>query len=452
MSVPHDTQVTHETSPGTRDQGEGSSTESTAVATPLTEPLSALETARANAEAIERAPQTSEAVSEARRRGRIEAETRRISEEMTQQAQERRRAEKAQVIGASPAATAGLSAETAIPSGAAYPLTNAAALRPVPGSCQFKRLLAPLDGSFYAERALPYVTALARLTDADLLLGYVRLPSLPAPAQVVNRTRAELFSHEREPHTTDIQTYLDAQRVLQAFHAPTISVETVEHSAAAAGVLLLAEQNSADVVALATHARLGVERQIVGSTVDAVLARSHPPLLIIPPHASVRPEPSFKQVLLPLDGSPLAEHALGVLLGLIQASARSHVAYQEIADWQITLFTAIARRALMVEAFAYLDEVEARLRAHGLPQEARISKQVRLGSARGAILAAANHGAQAAQSAASSAGAFDLLVLATHGRGGLGRLIYGSVARYVLLRVAVPVLLAHPAGVEGRGR
>ena len=102
----------------------------------------------------------------------------------------------------------------------------------------------------------------------------------------------------------------------------------------------------------------------------------------------------------------------------------------------------------MVEAFTYLDEVEARLIASGLPQEARISKQVQLGSARGAIVAAANQGVPAAQSAASSAGAFDLMALATHGRGGLGRLVYGSVARYVLSQVAVPALLVHPADVS----
>jgi nucleotide-binding universal stress UspA family protein len=456
MSALHDTQDAHdvhdvyERSHNGSEQVEDASMERAAASTLMTEPLSPLETRRANAEAIERAPQTSEAVSEARRRGRIEAETRRISEEMTQQAQERRRAEKAhaQVIGASPAATTERSAETAIPSDAAHPLASAAALRPLPGSCQFKRLLAPLDGSFYAERALPYATALARLTNADLVLGYVRLPSPPAPAQAVRRTTAALFSNEREPHATDIQAYLNAQRVLQAFHAPTIRVETIERSAAATGVRLLAEQNSADVVALATHARLGVERQIVGGTVDALLARSHLPLLIIPPHATVRPEPSFKHALVPLDGSPLAEHALGVLLALIQASARAPAAHQEIADWQITLFTAIARRALMVEAFTYLDEVEARLIASGLPQEARISKQVQLGSARGAIVAAANQGVPAAQSAASSAGAFDLMALATHGRGGLGRLVYGSVARYVLSQVAVPALLVHPADVS----
>jgi nucleotide-binding universal stress UspA family protein len=85
----------------------------------------------------------------------------------------------------------------------------------------------------------------------------------------------------------------------------------------------------------------------------------------------------------------------------------------------------------------------------GLPPETRISKQIQLGSARSAIVAAANHGMPVAQSAASRASAFDLMVLATHGRGGLGRWVYGSVARYVLSQVAAPVLLVHPTDVSG---
>jgi nucleotide-binding universal stress UspA family protein len=103
----------------------------------------------------------------------------------------------------------------------------------------------------------------------------------------------------------------------------------------------------------------------------------------------------------------------------------------------------------MVETRPYLDQLETRLRTDGLPQEARIAKQVQLGSAPGAIVATANHGVPPVDSSETSAGPFDLVALATHGRGGPGRLLYGSVAHYVLLRVAVPVLLVPPADISG---
>jgi nucleotide-binding universal stress UspA family protein len=183
--------------------------------------------------------------------------------------------------------------------------------------------------------------------------------------------------------------------------------------------------------------------------VDTLVEHSHRPLLLIPPHVPMQAEPPFANVLVPLDGSPLAEQALGMLLGLIRATASSDAIPEERVKWEITLFTVIGRRALMGETLAYLGEVEARLRASGLPQEAGISKQIQLGSAGSAIVAAANHRVPRAPSAAASAGAFDLVALATHGRGGLGRLVYGSVARRVLSQVAAPVLLVHPADVSG---
>jgi len=440
MSVPHDAQDAQNTrsaqdAQAAVQQADDSSTERAAAPPPIAEPLSALDTRRANAEAIKRAPETSEAVSEARRRGRIEAETRRISEEMTQRAQDRRRTAEARTPQQARAVTDNTPAA-------------GAALRPIPGSCQFKRLLAPLDGSFYAERALPYATALARLTGAGLLLGYVRLPSPPAAVEVARRVAVDLLSPEREPHPTDVQAYLDALHVLQAFHVPTVLVETIEQSDAALGLRQLAEQDHADVIVLATHARQGIERQVLGSTVDTLVEHSHLPLLIIPPNVIVQLEPSFGKVLVPLDGSHVAEHAVGALMGVIHASASPAVSHQEVIPWQITLFTTVKTEALTVEALAYLDEVEDRLRANGLPQEARITKQVQLGSAPGAIVATAGHGIQSARSAETGAGPFDLVALATHGRGGLGRLLYGSVARYALSRVAVPVLLAHPTDVS----
>lgn len=71
-----------------------------------------------------------------------------------------------------------------------------------------------------------------------------------------------------------------------------------------------------------------------------------------------------------------------------------------------------------------------------------------IGSAPGAIVGVVNHGTQGKDDASAgtrSAGSVDMLIMATHGRGGIGRLVLGSVADYVLPRVQVPVLLVHPA-------
>lgn len=318
--------------------------------------------------------------------------------------------------------------------------------RAFPGSFGFTRMLVPLDGTFYAERALPFATRLARLTRAGLTLGHVSSPPLPAPAQMARRVAEDLVGHDHEPRMADAETYLNAQRVVQAFHAPDVGAQTIEDVDTVFGLRQLAERSRADVIVLATHARQGLERQVLGSTVDGLVERSHLPLLIIPPQATVPSEaPSFEHVLVPLDGSSVAEYALSLLLALLQAAARPTAAAEEAPQWHVTLFTVIENRTLKAESEAYLGEVERRLTAAGLPQDVRISKRVLLGSAPGALVAVADHGRHSPDVASAP---FDLVVMATHGRGGLGAWLYGSVARYVLPRVCVPVLLVHPCDVS----
>jgi nucleotide-binding universal stress UspA family protein len=245
-----------------------------------------------------------------------------------------------------------------------------------------------------------------------------------------------------------MEDYLQAQCVVQAFRAPAVSVATIDDGDPVFGLRQLAERDESDVIVLATHARQGIARQILGSTVDGLVEHSHLPLLVIPPHVAVPSEtPSFASVLVPLDGSQVAEHALALLVGLLQAAASAEVVHWDVTNWQITLFTVVESRALRGGARTYLEEVEARLEAIPLPKGVRISRRVLLGSAPGAIVAVANHGDQGVQadrSPEAMTSPFDLVVMATHGRGGLGRLLYGSVARYVLPRVAVPVLVVHP--------
>jgi nucleotide-binding universal stress UspA family protein len=319
---------------------------------------------------------------------------------------------------------------------------TAVALRPFPGPFSFKCFLAPLDGSFYAERALPYATKLARLTGAGMILGYVQQPTLPAPAQLARQLAQDLVGHEPEPCATDAAAYLDAQRVVQAFHAPEVRAQTIEDGDAVFGLRQLAERGQADTIVLATHARQGIERQVLGSTVDGLVEQSHLPLLIIPPRAVVPAgAPSLKHVLVPLDCSPVAEYALGVLLGLMQATARPPAPLGETASWQIALITVVDSQALKADARAYVSEVEARLRAAAPPRGVWISKRVLLGSAPDALVAVADHGMPSSDVISVP---FDLVVMATHGRGGLGAWLYGSVARYVLPRVTVPILLVHP--------
>jgi nucleotide-binding universal stress UspA family protein len=149
---------------------------------------------------------------------------------------------------------------------------------------------------------------------------------------------------------------------------------------------------------------------------------------------------TYQRILVPVDGSPLAE----VVLPHVVALARRFGSTVELVRAYApspSLLAASAASAMpgtgpvldpapfiaagRQEAETYLQEVEGRLRRAGLAVEHR-----RLEGSAGEAIAAESRRADV-----------DLIAMSTHGRGGLGRLVLGSVAGYVLHHAACPVLL-----------
>jgi nucleotide-binding universal stress UspA family protein len=138
------------------------------------------------------------------------------------------------------------------------------------------------------------------------------------------------------------------------------------------------------------------------------------------------------KILVPLDGSDLAEAAIPAAVA--SAASRSSTLLLVRAAEARTLPGADpidAQIEAVREAEAYLAPVKARLEQQGL---AEVEPHVWYGSAASAIIAAAKVHKP------------DLIVMSTHGRSGLGRLIFGSVAESVLRSTTVPILLIRPAG------
>ena len=148
-----------------------------------------------------------------------------------------------------------------------------------------------------------------------------------------------------------------------------------------------------------------------------------------------------KTILIPLDGSEMAEAAIDearqlagpeTALMLVRAVNAVALPGTDMIDAQV--------RAVQ-EAQSYLDELKDRLEQEGAR---RVDARVWYGPAAATIVEATRlYGA-------------DLIVMSTHGRSGLGRVVFGSVAESVLRGTAVPILLVRPTGapvdaVPGRG-
>ena len=137
----------------------------------------------------------------------------------------------------------------------------------------------------------------------------------------------------------------------------------------------------------------------------------------------------FKKIVVPLDGSPLAEAVLPQVTDLAYALAtevlllRVAIAHAFPAGNPISLAEAEVR--VVREAEAYLAAVAGRLAREGVT----VKTTVRYGQAAPEII---DH--------VAFEGA-DLVAMSTHGRSGLSRLVMGSVAEEVVRKVGVPVLL-----------
>ena len=148
------------------------------------------------------------------------------------------------------------------------------------------------------------------------------------------------------------------------------------------------------------------------------------------------------KILVPLDGSEMAEAAIAPALGMAQPGSAALILMRAAEAGVLAGADVIGAQVQVVrEAEEYLAGVKAKLEKTGAKG---IETHVWYGPAAPAVVEAAK------------VQKVDLIVMSTHGRSGLGRIIFGSVAESVLRGTRVPILLVRPSGapveaVAGQG-
>jgi nucleotide-binding universal stress UspA family protein len=297
-------------------------------------------------------------------------------------------------------------------------------------------LLVPLDRSSFAEQALPLALSIARRADARLDLVEVHaLYSLGDPtAGWVS------FKPDRDAECKqEEQLYLDATaKWLTSMSAVSatarvLSGSTVLPSTVADSILERAHTSKADLIVMATHGRGPLSRFGVGSVADELIRRARVPVLLLRPTETapgIIPEPVLDNILILLDGSALAEQILEPALDLAR-----------LMEGRCSLLRVVESRSSLPaapggpkeQAEAYLERVVPRVREQGIQVRTRV--------------VVARHAVEAILEEAS-AQASNLIALATHGRGGLQRLLQGSVADQLVRAATSPVLVYCPTGKE----
>jgi len=299
----------------------------------------------------------------------------------------------------------------------------------------FKEIVVPVDGSPFGELALPVALGIACKSG-----GEVRMVTVVTPLPV---DRAQEGSGSIEAgrlllardHAESYQSGLQKRVILSGCDVP-ISCH-VETGPVVAKLDEHARAAEADLLVMTTHGRGPLRRAWLGSVADGLLRRTPCPILVIRPKAGEQleiEEREFHHILVTLDGSPESRE----ILPFARASAHTSGA-------EITLFQVIPPHFPLSSPFTSHSshgfqglEDEAKTAREALELEAIPLREEGI-TVRVEIITGV-HPVEGILEY-SEAGDVDLVAMATHGRGGVARLILGSVADKVIRGGTVPVLL-----------
>jgi len=274
--------------------------------------------------------------------------------------------------------------------------------------------------------AEPALTSVLVPLDGTTLSEEILSPALrivaggPAPGRVAllraTSTRRGQPGHDAEVEAA--RAYLDEVERRLRPDLERVEVEAhVQAGEPAKAVLELAQGLDVDLVAIATRGREGAERWLRGNVAEQVLGSCPVPVLAANPRALADGGDAFRRVLVPLDGSARAE-AVVPLAGALAKRLGAPLDLLHVLEDEIPWGDQHDPQARVAPAAERLKElgVEARLKvARGAPVDAVLE--------------------------ATEEDPMPLLVMATHGRTGLLRLAFGSVADAVIRRSRCPVVV-----------
>jgi nucleotide-binding universal stress UspA family protein len=291
--------------------------------------------------------------------------------------------------------------------------------------------LLPLDGTKFSESAfslLPLIKSLG-FEKVKLVSVWERLWA----EEQLGRGEGEL-----EEVAERGRSYLGAYLSSQAVQAKRLgfAVETeVRTGRAADEVLRISAEDSADLVVIATHGRDGIARWRLGSVADKIVRQAACPTLVIGPNVVIELAPySLRRILVPLDGSPVAEEALMIATWIAERTGAELDLARALTpppvDAAMGAYPVDILMAMEDTARNYLTD-----KADGLRGRVEARTILLIGPAPEQLLEYEKQNA------------VDLVIMASHGRAGVARTVLGSVTDR-MLHGSAPVLVLRPEEVR----
>jgi nucleotide-binding universal stress UspA family protein len=290
---------------------------------------------------------------------------------------------------------------------------------------QITRILMPTDFSSCAHGALAHALLLARLHQAELHLLHV---------EELHENDPEHNDHTFPQHEEILARVMEsAKGEMGKILPPSGSLQIIERQsralAAAPEIVRYAEKEGMDLIVIGTHGRRGIRRLILGSVTDEVVRTAHCPVLTLHTATGSPPPRRPDPILVPIDFSQRSRSSLETAKALAEVYGSGlelvHVFQRPVYP---DVYPGLAGPAAQY-TFPQLNVELSDALKDWAGEEDGISSTVLEGQPAYSI---AKH--------AESVGA-GLIVLATHGLGGLPHFLLGSVSEQVVRRAECPVLI-----------
>lgn len=315
----------------------------------------------------------------------------------------------------------------------------------------FTKIIVPLDGSELAEQMVPYAAGLAQSLLIPLQLLHVVNPTAVQP-RAGNDHVDGIYLDETDLHLGEVhgpreithKGYLDQAMenheswghtyligLAQRLKSEGRRVETTVAVGAPIPIIVQEAQRAGHaLVAMATHGRTGLARLMMGSVADGVLHHGQAPLLLFRPRPGhIAPHEAPRTIIVPLDGSQFGERALPVAAVLGRGLGARVVLARAVSMYALAPVPAGPGVFLPTDADdnarTYLDT-----RVHSLCVD-RVDAD--------GIVLRGDPGMEIVRLAERSP--HSMVLMTTHGRSGIPRMVLGSVAEDIVRRSSSPVLV-----------
>ena len=295
----------------------------------------------------------------------------------------------------------------------------------------YTRILVTLDGSATAEAVLPYAQAFAAGFKTSVeLLSVIDIGAMATHLSADKHPHLDAIIANEEKHSA---SYLED--VAKNFFSGLPTECRVVRGSPAETILESTSKDQDTLIAMATHGRSGAKRFLLGSVAEKVLRGTTNPLFLVRAGAAkTTPERIINSIVVPLDGSSLAEQVLPTVLNWAQAldlevtlirafefpASSYYDSEEDLPDYDA--FREEARK----EVAAYLKQKEESLVGDGVRTVSTLTLE---GPAAAEIIRYAQMAPRA------------VIAMSTHGRSGVRRWMLGSVTEKVVRHADDPVLI-----------